>query len=266
MRAIHNPKLLGIMVLIVLILNIRLWGMNIWYRIYVHQVARNWYDKNKIPFIKKGPILPYDLHYDAIQLSALCCNLKTSYVSKNYGAFDSSAKGGAIYWHEMNRMFDSNAYLRQCALNVQNFAKQFAENEVGEKLYPFHNSMWNTFVLNYSGKDGSFSWHYDSEDVEDYRVLFCVRRTSTVGEVEYVCEQGEVKSLDLQAGQCYILRGSTTFHRVTNNGNERDSRVMLGFHFSKTPNKTTKNLCYFATLTAWKIAPSFRVWWNQNDY
>ena len=31
---------------------------------------------------------------------------------------------------------------------------------------------------------------------------------------------------------------------------------MLGFHFSKTPAKTTKNLCYFSTLTNWSAGPS----------
>ena len=261
-----HTTVLVILALIVFISNIRLWGMNVWYRIYMHQVVRHRYDKNKIPFIRKGPILPSDLHHDVLQISAHCCNLKTSAVSKKYGSFDSNEKGGAIYWHDLNRVFDSDSYIRQCVLNVQNFAKQFAEKEVGEKLYPFHFSVWNTFVLNYSGKDGSFSWHYDSEDSEDYRVLFCLRRTPTVGEVQYFDEQGEVKSIDLQAGQCYILRGSTTYHRVTNNRNERDSRVMLGFHFSKTANKITKNLCYFATLSGWNIAPSLGVWWNQNDY
>jgi len=84
--------------------------------------------------------------------------------------------------------------------------------------------------------------------------------------VEYKNERGETKSIDIQAGQCYILRGSTTFHRVTNNKGENDRRVMLGFHFSKTPNKTTKNLCYFATLTNWSLGPSLQILFNQNDY
>ncbi len=255
-----------IILIIILIMNIRLWNENLWYRIYMHQINKNIYDDKKVPFIKKGPLLTDDLKKQSKRLVSLCCNLKTSSLTKSYNAFDSDSRGGAIYWHELKKKYNDDETLQTCAFNVQEFAKQFAEEAVGEKLYPFENSMWNTFVLNYSGTDGSFAWHYDSENEEDYRVLFCIERTHSVGVVEYKDEKGEIRNIDIQAGQCYILRGSTTFHRVTNNQNKDDRRVMLGFHFSKTPKKTTKNLCYFSTLTNWSIGPSLEILFNQDKY
>ena len=254
-----------IIIILILILNIRLWNENIWYRVYMHQIVKTKYDNQKIPFIQEGPFLPEVLKTDAKRLVSLCCNLKTSSLTKSYNAFDSDSKGGAIYWHDMKKFYTDES-LEKCASNVQEFAREFAEGAVGEKLYPFKHSMWNTFVLNYSGTDGSFAWHYDSETEEDYRVLFCIERTPSVGVVEYKDQQGETRSIDIQSGQCYILRGSTTFHRVTNNHNRDDRRVMLGFHFSKTPNKTTKNLCYFSTLTNWSLGPSLEILLNQDKY
>ena len=75
-----------------------------------------------------------------------------------------------------------------------------------------------------------------------------------------------VQSIDLEYGQGYILRGSTTHHRVLNNEQPDDERLMLGFHFSKKPNKVTKNLCYFSALTNWGTSSMFHVFLNQHKY
>jgi hypothetical protein len=62
-----------------------------------------------------------------------------------------------------------------------------------------------------------------------------------------------------------MLRGSTTFHRVAANNKDNDHRVMLGFHFSKTSNKVSKNLCYFSTLTQWSLRPTLNVLITQEN-
>lgn len=171
-----------------------------------------------------------------------------------------------IYWHQLKEFIAEDKELEQSISDVQDFARKFAEEYVGTNLYSFDFSMWNAFVLKYTGTQGSFGWHYDSEDSEDYRVLSCVHKTKTCGKAQYIDEENVVQTVDLEYGQGYILRGSTTFHRVLNNEEPNDERLMLGFHFSETPSKVTKNLCYFATLTNWKIQPALQVFIHQNDY
>jgi hypothetical protein len=79
-------------------------------------------------------------------------------------------------------------------------------------------------------------------------------------------ENSVARTVDLDHGQGYLLRGSTTYHRVLNNENEDDERLMLGFHFTEAPRKVTKNLCYFATLTKWRVFPALSVILNQRKY
>ena len=251
---------------ILVILNLKLWNENIWYRIYMHQYVKNRLDFNKKPFIKKGPILSPDLHKKALHVCKKCCTLKANRLTERYKAFHADNKGGAIYWHQLKKFISEDKNLDQSILDLRKFAKKFAEESVGSDLYCFDFSMWNTFVLKYTGTQGSFGWHYDSEDSEDYRVLFCVDKTKTCGKVQYIDEQNVVQTIDLEYGQGYILRGSTTYHRVINNEQPDDERLMLGFHFSKTPNKVTKNLCYFGALTNWELNSVFRTFLNQNNY
>jgi hypothetical protein len=183
---------------------------------------------------------------------------KTSHLNDAYRAFNADSKGGAIYWNDIKPFADENMELYDEIRSVQRFAQNVAENETGKVLYPFEFSMWNVFVLKYTGKKGSFDWHYDSESREDYRVLICVRRTPQCGIVEYYDDRGRVQHIDLQE--------ATTYHRVTLNANDDDERLMLGFHFSETPNKITKNLCYFSALTRWRLNDVLSVWWNQDHY
>ena len=75
-----------------------------------------------------------------------------------------------------------------------------------------------------------------------------------------------MQTIDLEYGQGYNLRGSTTFHRVLNNEQPDDERLMLGFHFSNKPNKVTKNLCYFSNLTNWEVKDALNVFLNQDKY
>lgn len=252
--------------LTLLVLNLRLWNENLWYRVYMHQYVKTRYDPAKAPFVRTGPRLPAPVLSKAALLAGKCCQLKSSHLTDKYRAFNANEKGGAIYWHQLQPYLEEDPHLKECMLAVQAFAKQWAETTTGKKLHPFAFSMWNCFVLRYTGKKGSFGWHYDSEDPTDCRVLICVDRTATCGAVEFMDEEGETKTVDLEQGQCYMLRGSTSFHRVTHNQSEEDVRLMLGCHFSETPNKTTKNLCYFATLTGWQLSPATRVFLNQHKH
>lgn len=254
--------LLGIIVLA----SLRLWGENLWYRIYIHQLVKTKYNISKKPFVHAGPVMLPDIHERARLITSKCCMLKASKLTDAYRAFNSSKKGGAIYWHQLRPYVDADPYLMECIEHVQQFAKEVAESKTTKTLYPFSFSMWNTFVLKYSGTKGSFDWHYDSEDTDDYRVLVCVDRTETCGKVEFRDEHGNIRTVELEEGQCYVLRGSTTYHRVTPNQTESDERVMLGFHFSERPGKSTKNMCYFSTLTGWRLAPALRIFLTQHWY
>lgn len=260
-----NRRIIIVCLVIILLLNIRLWNENLWYRLYIHRL-KDTYDIRKIPFLKKCGTLPPDLYQSALHVSNKCCALKPSPLTQKYKAFHANNKGGAIYWHQLKEFYTLDKNLEVMINNLQNFAKECAENATGKKLYAFKFSMWNVFVLKYTGTQGSFGWHYDHETPEDYRVLFCINRTPTCGRVEYMDEDKKTQSLDLASGEGYILRGSTTFHRVTNNESEDDERLMLGFHFSTKPNKVTKNLCYFSTLTHWQLGPALSILWNQNRY
>lgn len=251
---------------VIYFLNLKLWDENIWYRIYMHQYVKNRLDLNKIPFIKEGPKLPPDLHQKALHICDKCCTLKPSNLTEKYKAFHADKKGGAIYWNQLKKFVLEDKELEKSISDVKIFAKKFAEESVGTELYSFYFSMWNTFVLKYTGTQGSFGWHYDSEDDEDYRVLFCVYKTKTCGKVQYIDEKNTVQTIDLEYGQGYILRGSTTYHRVLNNEQPDDERLMLGFHFSKKPNKVTKNLCYFSNLTNWEVKDALNVFLNQDKY
>ena len=250
----------------IVIASLRLWNENLWYRIWMHQVVKTRYDPTKKPFAHAGPVLPFDIHECARIITSKCCMLKSSKLTDAYRAFNSNRKGGAIYWHQLKPYAESDPYLRECIQRVQRFACEFAESMTQKKLFPFSFSMWNTFVLKYSGMKGSFDWHYDSEDSNDYRVLVCVDRTKTCGHVEIRHANGHIESIELDPGQCYVLRGSTSYHRVTPNQTEDDERVMLGFHFSEQRDKITKNLCYFSTLTGWKLSPALRVFLTQHRY
>jgi hypothetical protein len=260
-----------VVVLLTLLLSFRvctlkLWGENIWLRLYNHQIVKNRYDKTKVPFARVGEALSDDMRMRALRICALCCVLTPSKLNDAYQAFNADQKGGAIYWNQLHPLSEKDATLSEDVQSVQRFARAVAETTTGKTLYPFAFSMWNTFVLKYTGTKGSFGWHYDSEDAEDYRLLFCVDRTSQCGTVEYRNSAGLVEEIDLDVGESYILRGSTTFHRVTNNPGPDDERVMLGFHFSETPEKVSKNLNYFASLAAWRLGPALSVWWNQDAH
>lgn len=266
MRHSTIEKQLIILIILSAISSLRLWNENLWYRVWMHQVVKTRIDRRKQPFVHSGPVLPPHLHECARLITSNCCMLKASKLTDAYKAFNSNQKGGAIYWHQLRPYIDHDPYLAECIERVQNFAREFAETKTKKTLYPFSFSMWNTFVLKYSGTKGSFDWHYDSEDANDYRVLICVDRTATCGHVEVLHPNGSVQSIELDQGQCYVLRGSTTYHRVTGNRAEDDERVMLGFHFSEQPGKTTRNLCYFSTLTGWKVAPALRIILTQHRY
>lgn len=255
-----------LIIILIQICMIRLWHENIWVRIYNHQIVKNIYDQKKKPFTYIGKSLPFDLHERARAVSSMCCALKTSKLNDVYRAFNSDQKGGAIYWNQMKPIVMADETRQADLTALQMYAKAIAEKATGKALYPFKFSMWNAFVLKYTGTKGSFGWHYDSEDAEDYRVLICVSRTGGCGKVEYYDDTGSIQEIDLMTGQYYVLRGSTTFHRVTNNKNKDDERLMLGFHFSERPNKVTRNMCYFANLTNWKFNSVLSVWWNQDQY
>ena len=165
-------KYIVIGLIVIIFINLKLWNENIWYRIYMHQYARNRLDINKKPFIKTGPKLPPDLHQKAFHICNKCCTLKASILTEKYKAFHADKKGGALYWHDLKKLTLEDKELEQSISDVKKFAKQFAEESVGTDLYSFDFSMWDTFVLKYTGTQGSFGWHYDSEDLDDYRVLF----------------------------------------------------------------------------------------------
>lgn len=231
----------------------------------MHQVARNRYMAHKRPFVRIGPVMDASMHTDALAICNHCCALRPTKLNDRANVFNSNKSGGAMYWHQLQQEVKDSVTLERLR-RVQAFALDFAEFACGETLHPFSFSMWHAFILKYAGIKGSFGWHYDSEDEEDVRVLICVARTETCGSVEYIDEDQRVQRIDLECGQCYLLRGSQTYHRVLHNQREEDERLMLGFHFTRTPNKTTRNLCYFGTLTGWKLSGIGRVLRHQSRY
>lgn len=232
-----------------------LWGENIWKRLYVHQFVKTRFDRRKVPLVATGFRLSPRLLCMAKMIVARDCSLKPNTLTQMYGALQSDARGGAIYSYDLGHPRGLE--------DIRLEARTFAQDYLGTPLFSFRFSMWNAFVLKYTGTAGSFGWHYDSEDHEDVRVLVCVTATPTCGTLQYRDEKGEVKTLQLQEGHGYMLRGSTTFHRVTPNHADNDSRVMLGFHFTRSPEKITRNLCYLAALTGCRMDRLLYVWFTQ---
>jgi hypothetical protein len=229
---------------------------------------RNHKKKKKYSSDRKPFVMKFTIDVDTTRLKDIigpqCCRLKTSRVTKNYGGFDSDDKGGALYF---NHLMEALSDREMCeVLAIRDAILDYVSGLMGVRLYPFDSSMWNVFYLAYSGVDGKFGWHYDHEDETDFRILVCVEATDGAGAVEYIDEHGDVESVDLKAGEAYILKGSQTYHRVRPNKHKEDRRVMIGFHCSSEPGKRTLNLCYFANLTGWKIYPSLNILMNQKKY
>ena len=244
------------------IAQIRLWDENIWRRIYVHQ-SNNTYRRDLIPFVRKfTPSAPVARAYELI--SPHCCTLKTSALSRRYGAFDADHRGGALYYNHLQHLLTRSELCELAGIRDEMIRE--ASALVGKPLHAFSSSMWNVFYLAYTGTHGKFGWHYDSERATDYRILVCVDATDGAGAVEYIDETGVTRALTLAPGEAYILRGSQTFHRVRPNKSDNDRRIMIGFHCSEEARRTTHNLCYFGNLTGWGVRSAFRVWRNQDVY
>ena len=112
---------------------------------------------NKKPFYKnRSETSTKDLHQKAFHMCNKCCTLKASMLTEKYKAFHADKKGGALYWHDLKKLTLEDKELEQSISDVKKFAKQFAEESVGTDLCSFDFSMWDTFVLKYTGTQGSF--------------------------------------------------------------------------------------------------------------
>lgn len=257
-------KFVGIVTSCVLISQIRLWDENLWIRLYNHRKKKG-YKPERIPFVSK--FTPLDGHLvqkvHAI-IEPKCCTLKTSAVTRTYGAFDADGKGGALYYNHLTTLCTDEEL---CMLHrLRDSVLNDVSAILGKPVYPFRSSMWNVFYLAYTGTQGQFGWHYDHEEKTDYRVLICVDATDGAGAVEFIDSAGAVQSVELATGEAYVLCGSQTYHRVRPNKTDKDRRIMLGFHCSTVPDKSTLNMCYFANLTGWRVLPSLQILWNQQYY
>lgn len=187
-------------VLAALLCSCRLWGESLVVRAYHHQVVRTRYDPRKAPVIETTRALEPGELAAAKRLAALCCALSPNALSRKYGAFDSDSSGGALYWHQMAPLLTPALWADLRA--VQGAAGTAAS---AARRRPMQ---WN--VLRYSGTEGSFSWHYDSEDPADCRVLFCTEATAGAGFVEFVDSAGQVRSLAKARGTSFKARRPST--------------------------------------------------------
>jgi hypothetical protein len=269
MRNVTFPTLLILMLSLVVgalcVAHVSLWGENLTTRYVVHQQKYK-FREGLQPFAQKVSVSapPSTLLAVAAIVDLRCCALRTSPISKAFGAFDSNSNGGVMYYHHLLETCTRDEIASLHAF--RDLTIQDASTQVGIQLYPFRLSMWNIFVLKYSGTEGSFPWHYDSEDANDLRILVCLHATDGAGEVDFIGASGDVVTIRLRSGEAYVLSGSQTFHRVTPNRCSDDLRVMIGFHCSSVPDKSTLNLCYFASLTKWSATPAPGVLVRQDEH
>ena len=236
------------LVLLVLLASVRLWGENLWVRVYHHQFRRTRYDRSKRAWLHRLPPLPEALRQQLLALADARTHLQPSVFTARYGAFHSSAAGGATYWNHLAH----DAAAQRTVDCARQWVAGRVQDVVRAPVYAFDFSMWHCFFLKYVGEQGRFGWHYDSEDPDDVRALYCLSASDGAGHVEYIDETGAPAVVALAGGEGYALRGSTTFHRVTPNRGGTDHRTMVGFHFSRTPHKTSRNLCYLGNITGWR--------------
>jgi hypothetical protein len=237
---------------VALVASVQLWGENLWYRMWMHQVYRTHHHASLVPELQRLEAMPPEILEMALRVehgASGCITLEAS--ADAYGAMRGDE--GPCFWFHLR-----DTPVAQEALAVRAWVQQQARRFDARATH-FDFSMWHAFILRYAGERGSFGWHYDAEDAGDFRVLYCLQRTPGAGEMQYIAADGEVVTVPLEPGEGYAFRGSQTFHGVSSNALPTDRRVMLGFHFTNEPGKRSLNLCYAGALAGFKPLSTLRV-------
>jgi hypothetical protein len=122
-----------------------------------------------------------------------------------YGA-NTGEGDGPCFWFHLQQM-----PVARDALTVRTWVHEQALR-FDERATQFDFSMWHVFVLRYNRQQGAFCWHYDAEDASDFRVLYCLDRTLSAGEVQYKEADGRITELSLAAGEGYAASRSKVFN------------------------------------------------------
>lgn len=118
--------------------------------------------------------------------------------------------------------------------NIGNSLIPQLEKATGRKL-KLHNGNLSVFVNRYSGTESEFTWHYDRDSPNFYKVVILLYGEGEYSTFEYYDnDKQEVKVIPLTPGDCILFNGKQTYHRVPQSHDENSKRLSLLFQYEKT--------------------------------
>jgi hypothetical protein len=212
---------------------IKLWGENIFRRVYHHLSHNNFNKYKKLLIHRIDTLLSED---DIKGLKNLNLpdykSLNTSILAKYEGNY---SKRSTLYYKD----FDEET--KDLLLKISDRLKPIFEEQVHEKL-EMGDSDFKAMILRYEGNESKFSMHYDAEHPDCYRALILYRGEGIVPPFCYK-NGDELTKVNLKEGDGIIFKGTQTYHGVFPSGDENTVRYMLGFQYKKVGTKERKSLC-----------------------
>ena len=236
---------------LLLLILIDIFGINkLWFertdRRVLHHLLNSNYNKNKIPYLKffkklinvkeennKLIINGKKFNFNNIEGNGINTynKLLSNYLGGQY------SKKSTLYYNDFIEKDKNNL------LVIGESLKKKFENELKKDLF-FGDSDFKTVLLRYEGESASFTWHYDTENINCYRSLTLIRKNSTIPKFYYMNSNNELDKINYDLGDTLFFKGSQTYHMVENSNDKYTIRWMLGFQFCEfLDKKKEKSLC-----------------------
>jgi len=204
---------------------IKLWGENIFRRVY-HHLSNNNYNPRKIPLL-----------YETRQI------LTDKQVFYLQGlTFEKDTALNTTKWS----LLLGGQYSPRDTLYFNNMDKelQIKLEEMGNSLIPLFNKVAGTklrlgdtnfraILLRYEGANAQFGFHYDTEHPDCFRSLILYDGAGTIPPFCYRDSQGDLQKVHFQVKDGILFRGTTTHHGVEPSNDSNTKRYMVGFQYIK---------------------------------
>ena len=200
----------------------KLWGENIFRRVY-HHLSNNNYNPRKVPLLHKVKVLTDE---QVTYLQGLTFQkdkaLNTTKLSLLVGGQYSPRS--SIYYNDMDKEMQTK--MKEIG---NSFLPQF-ETLLGTKLR-LGDSNFRACLLRYEGANAQFGFHYDTEHPDCFRTLMLYEGGGIIPPFCY--RDGDLKKVHFQVKDGILFRGTTTHHGVEPSKDPTTKRYMVGFQYIK---------------------------------
>jgi len=202
---------------------IKLWGENIFRRVY-HHLSNNNFNPRKTPLLHKiNQILTDE---QVLYLQRLTfekdIGLNTTKLSLLLGGQYSPRD--TLYFNNMNKDLQHNLEEMGNSL-IPRF-----ESLLGTKL-KLGDTNFRAILLRYEGPNAQFGFHYDTEHPDCFRSLILYDGAGTIPPFCY--QDGSLKKIHFQIKDGILFRGTTTHHGIEPSNDPNTKRYMVGFQYIK---------------------------------